>query len=207
VADLPTLKEALGTTSRTTVFRALSEAGYYASYSHAGRFYTLEHIPDFDSHGIWEHADVLFSKLRTLRCTILHMVGSAPAGHTHAELQVRVHLRVHDTLHDLFTVGQIGRVDLEHERSHLYVSAASETAEAQVAERHRIGLEEASAVALPEATVIIEVLLAFIRHPDEDATAVASRLRHRGLSREHVDRVFAHYGLGKKNRVSRRLQR
>ena len=37
VADLSMLKKTLDTTSRTTVFRALSAAGYYTSYSDAVR--------------------------------------------------------------------------------------------------------------------------------------------------------------------------
>ena len=113
VADLSMLKEALGTTSRTSVFRALAAAGYYASYSHTGRYYTIERIPEFNEDGIWAHDSVLFSRLRTLRATIIPMVADAPSGQTHSELEARVHLRVYDTLHDLVAEGRIGRVEFE----------------------------------------------------------------------------------------------
>ncbi len=49
VALLDDLRGALKTPSRTTIFRVLSAAGYLTSYSHAGRYYTLKRIPQFDS--------------------------------------------------------------------------------------------------------------------------------------------------------------
>lgn len=202
VADLSMLKEALETTSRTTVFRALLAAGYYTSYSHAGRFYTLEHIPDFNEDGVWEHGGVLFSKLRTLRATVIPMVADAPAGQMHAELAARVHLKVYDTLHDLVAEGKIGQVELE--RLYLYVNADREVADAQVAERRRLLSSEVPGVVLPAPTVIIEILLAFIRHPEDGHAGIAARVRRHGITREQVAQVFAHYDLGKKNRAWRR---
>jgi hypothetical protein len=201
VADLEMLKEALETTSRTTVFRALSAAGYYASYSHAGRYYTLQHIPDFNEDGVWTHGEVRFSRLRTLRATAAALVADAPAGQTHGELQVRVHLRVYDTLRDLVAEGKIGRTELE--RLYVFVNADQEVAEAQVAERRRLLSTEDPGVPLPEPepTAIIEVLLALIRHPQEGSAAIAARVRRHGITQEQVVQVFAHYDLGKKNRV------
>lgn len=203
VADLSMLKEALGTTSRTTVFRALRAAGYYTSYSHAGGYYTLEHIPDFNEDGIWEHGEVLFSRRRTLRATVVPLVADAPAGQTHAELEARVHLRVYDTLRNLVTEGKIGRVELE--RLYLFVNSNQDIAGAQVAERRRLLSSTGEAgVPLPVPTVIIEILLAFIRHPGEEQARIARRVRRHGITREQVAQVFAHYDLGKKNRAWRR---
>jgi len=38
IATLPELKQALGTTVDTTVFRKLEELSYHSSYSHRGRW-------------------------------------------------------------------------------------------------------------------------------------------------------------------------
>ena len=204
VNDLRRLQAALGTTSRTTVFRALTEAGYFTSYSHSGRFYTLEHIPDFNDDGIWAFKDVLFSRHRTLRATLIHLVDTAAAGQTHAELQTRVRLRVHDTLHDLVEAHQVGREELD--RLFLYVSGQAETAQAQVAARLLLQTAEAPVVLLPPPTVVIEILLAFIRHPKDGPAELAARLRRLGVERVQVETVFTEHQLGKKNRPSRRLQ-
>jgi hypothetical protein len=45
IATLPELKQALGTTVDSTVFRKLKELSYRSSYSHRGRYYTLDEIP------------------------------------------------------------------------------------------------------------------------------------------------------------------
>jgi hypothetical protein len=205
VVNLEKLQGALGTASRTTVFRALSEVGYFTSYSHAGRFYTLQHIPDFNEDGIWAHEGVLFSKHRTLRATLVHLVEEAEAGQTHPELETRVHLRVYDTLHDLVGAHLIGRVEIE--RLYLYVNAEVEAAQSQVAARRRLLTVEPMGGVMPEPTVIIEILLAFIRHPQDDAAALALRLRRHRIERHQVETVLAQYDLGKKNRPWRRSPR
>jgi hypothetical protein len=45
---LPQLKQLLGSEADSTVFRKLKELSYRTSYSHRGRFYTLDEIADFD---------------------------------------------------------------------------------------------------------------------------------------------------------------
>jgi len=52
VADMAALCEVLGTRSRMTVFRRLKEIGYRTSFTHAGRYYTLADIPEFEELGL-----------------------------------------------------------------------------------------------------------------------------------------------------------
>ena len=97
-ALLTDLREALGTASRTTIFRILKAVGYFTSYSHAGRFYTLRRIPKFDRLGLWSWRGIGFSSRGTLRATSAFLIEQSEAGQTHEELQNRLGLRVHDTL-------------------------------------------------------------------------------------------------------------
>lgn len=205
IADLSTLKHELGTPSRTTVFRVLSSAGYLTSYSHAGRYYTLRRIPQFDEAGLWAHGEVLFSKDGTLRATIVRMVGEAPAGKTHEELQAQLRLRVHDTLLDLVRAHRIGRADLN--RFYLYVSADKTAGQEQVTQRRRM-LTAQPPVASLEPNQLIEVLLAVIHQPDQGPAGLAADLDRQGrkVSREQIEAVFARYGLGKKKDGWRRSQ-
>ena len=207
VADLDALRIALGTTSRTTVFRALSAVGYRSSYSHAGRYYTLEGLPRFDEDGLWAHGGVLFSRDRTLRQTVLRMVETSSAGHTHPELQARLRLRVHDTLLDLVEEQQVGRVRLH--RLFLYVSPDPGRATRQVANRTQAGPD----AALPrrdkdlDPAAVIEVLAEVIHGTvlRLDAAEVAARLVTRGVivTVAQVERVFLRHGVGKKTAPSR----
>lgn len=203
-ADLPTIQRALDTTSRTTVFRALSEVGYRTSYSHAGRYYTLEEIPQFDEQGLWAHGDALFSKNRTLRATIIALVQQAPAGQTHAEIRERLRLRVHDTLRELARAQKIGRVQME--RLYLYVSIEQVIARAQLAERKQ-QIDATPSSKEPAPAVVIDVLLEVIHTAGARASPVgiARRLAARGVAvtPEQVEEIFREHGIQKKGVRSR----
>ena len=69
VAALPEVMAALGTPARRTAFRKLKELPYRTSYSHRGRYYTLDELIDFDQHGLWSFHDVRFSAAGTLLAT------------------------------------------------------------------------------------------------------------------------------------------
>ena len=204
VADLAAIKQVLRTTSRTTVFRVLSEMGYLTSYSHTGRFYTLGGIPQFDEDGLWVHGEALFSKYRTLRETIVRLVEQAPAGQTHAELRERLRLRVQDTLCDLTRDRRIDRVQLE--RLYVYVSIEKAMSRVQLARRQELVETPVSSEELP-TPVVIEVLLEVIHGAGAWAApeAVARRLHARRLtvSPEQVERIFREHGIGKKTERSR----
>jgi hypothetical protein len=206
IAQLDELQRGLDLSGRT-VFRMLGRIGYLSSYSHAGKYYTLARTPSFDADGLWAHSGVLFSSRGTLRNTIVHLVNKAPAGHTHAELKDRLRLRVYDTLHDLAVAHEIACVDIE--RLYVYVSAESKMAEAQIAARQRLNAEPIRPIALPDAAVVIEVLLAVIHSPKPEIKEVTALMRAQGkaITLEQIEAVWAHYELGKKKPASRRWRR
>jgi hypothetical protein len=206
IVRLDELQRALRVSGRT-VFRILGRMGYLSSSSHAGKYYTLARTPSFDADGLWAHSGVLFSSHRTLRNTVVHLVNKAPAGHTHPELQDRLRLRVYDTLHDLVAAHEIGRAEIE--QLYLYVSAEPARAEAQIDERQRLISKPPSAAPLPDAAVVIEVLLAVIHSPKPDVETLAALLRAQGkaIAPGQVEAVWAHYELGKKKPASRRSRR
>jgi hypothetical protein len=54
--------------------RLLKKLGYYSSFTHNGKWYTLESIPKFDENGLWFYREIGFSKWRNLTATILYLV-------------------------------------------------------------------------------------------------------------------------------------
>lgn len=202
VATLPDLSRSLRASGRT-VFRVLSQVGYHSSYSHTGRYYTLEGIPTFDADGLWFHEDVGFSVLGTLRATVETFVKQASSGCTHEELQGRLRARVHDLLRTLVHARLIGRERVD--AVYVYVSASADVARAQLA--HRRALRPPTAPSSPplNAAQVIDVLLAVIRSPRASAKEVGTRLRARGLavSDTQVQDVFVRYDLEKKTAHSR----
>jgi hypothetical protein len=209
VADLATLFAALETKSRMSVFRRLSAMGYLTSYTHAGRFYTLRSLPTFDRDGLWCHQGVCFSRHGSLKSTIPYIVDNADAGRTQRELQVRLRIRVHNTLLDLVREKRIGRETWEAQ--YLYVSADAARAAAQLAQRQAQS-EMASGTAVEVTTsAVIDVLLDLIRSAgvQVDAKQVAERLKVRGIAvtPEQVEHIFRRHGVKKTARSrSKRLR-
>jgi hypothetical protein len=203
VATLDELRYVLGTRSRTTVFRVISRVGYQTSFSHAGRFYTLTDIPQFDARGLWFHEAIGFSAHGTLRATVIALVDRAPAGYTHEDLRVELNLRVQDTLRSLVHDGLVGRERVGD--VYVYVSAHSTSAGVQLAER-RAAAQRRPAPVLPlDPARTIDVLLAVIHHPGEEPKAIAARLTAEGrqVSLEQIEALFRRHDLAEKKSSAR----
>jgi hypothetical protein len=216
VVTIKEIHRALGVSSRTTVLEALRKVGYVASYSHAGKYYTLLHIPTFDERGLWFHSEARFSKHGTLRKTVVVLVTEALAGHTHEELAIILGLKVHDTLLSLVEADEIDRVRLDV--AYIYVAADPTIASAQLSLRETMTPAaaptpktepESPAAEAPQQldpARMVDVLVAVIHAPKDDARTIAARLRAAGLmvADEQVEAVFEQYGLpGKKTARSR----
>lgn len=120
VVTMDEMKEALGTTTKMTVFRKLKSLPYRASYSHAGRYYTLEAIARYDADGLWSHGLARFSRHGSLLNTAEALVCAAEAGLVAPELQERVQVGVQTTLLQLTRVGRLRRELIAH--GYLYLS-------------------------------------------------------------------------------------
>ncbi len=202
VADMNTLRDALGGRSRRSIFRDLAKIGYLSSYTDVGRYYTLQDIPKFDEQGLWFHRDIGFSKAGTLKQTVAVQVEQTPEGRTHGEFQHILRVRVHNTLLDLLRQGRIGRERLR--RVYLYVSADPGRAEQQVAARRELAAALAEMLRVATDEEVVEVLVEALRAapgiPEPDI--VAGRLVARGIRLEphHIEQVYEEHGLvpGKK---------
>ena len=199
ITDLATLSAALKTSSRMSVFRRLSVLGYLSSYSHAGRYYTLRDIPQFDRDGLWQYQGVCFSRDGSLRATVKCLVEQSDAGRTHPELHARLQVRVHNTLLDLVEGRHIGRQTV---RGHyLYLSANPARAESQLILRQQQPAGPVQSPPESPAAVVIEVLLDLVQSASvrPDADRVAERLAARGLpvTADQVEAIFSRYGLKK----------
>jgi hypothetical protein len=134
IADLPQLKQALGTTVDLTVFRKLRQLGHLTSYSHRGRYYTLPEIARFEADGLWSCQSVWFSQYGTLLCTAESFVNQSLAGYFAEELAEAVHVEVHDALLQLVRQGRIARQQVSN--LYLYTSISSDVRRLQLLTRH-----------------------------------------------------------------------
>ena len=120
VLTLPEMMDALGTRAKMTVFRKLRELDYGASYSHAGKYYTLTERAHWDDDGLWVHQGIRFSRHGTLLATLQYLIDTASAGRYAQELEERVGVGVHNALSTLHQRRRVRRHQIGG--SFLYVS-------------------------------------------------------------------------------------
>jgi hypothetical protein len=93
---------------------------YRASYSYAGKYYTLDDIAEYDEHGLWAFRNVYFSKHGSLLNTAEALVCTSEAGYFAHELQQLFRVHVQNALLKLFSSGRLRRESLDE--AYLYLS-------------------------------------------------------------------------------------
>ena len=146
IATIDDLKEALGAAGDATVFRKLSGLGYKTSYSHRGRYYTLDELARFDELGLWSFRQVFFSRFGTLVSTLEALVRAAEAGYDASELEAVVNVEVKAALLKLVRAGRLAREQVTGR--YVYLSPDPSERRAQLSARSLCDAE-ASRLSLP----------------------------------------------------------
>lgn len=130
IATLDELKEEIGTSSSMTVFRKLKNLKYLSSYSHKGKYYTLNSIPEFDETGLWSFNSIWFSKHGNLIDTIKEFIEQSKAGFSASELSQILNVEVKHPLLKLFQEKRIHREKISS--SFIYSSLSSKKKKQQI---------------------------------------------------------------------------
>ena len=160
IATLPEVMAALGTESRRTAFRKLSELPCHTSYSHRGRYYTLEEIAEFDESSLWSYRDVWFSVHGTLLSTAVAVVEIGEWGYFVEELDNVLHVGTKDALRKL-----VRDVRLTRERvagQFLYCARGASPRRQQLVARRALLAAPGAAGPLPEAALMPDEMRAAI---------------------------------------------
>lgn len=160
IATLPEVMAALGTESRRTAFRKLGELPCHTSYSHRGRYYTLEEIAEFNESGLWSYRDVWFSTHGTLLSTAVAVVEIGEWGYFVEELDHVLHVGTKDALRKL-----VRDVRLTRERvagQFLYCARDASPRRRQLVARRALLAEPGAAGPLPDAAIMPDEMRAAI---------------------------------------------
>jgi hypothetical protein len=184
-----------------TVFRALKSCGYYSSFNHNARYYTLAQTPRFDAHGLWFYRSIGFSRHRTLPDTLVALVCEAPAGATAAELSDRLRTPVANLLPRLAQQSLLARRALG--RQTIYLAPEAPRQESQWQQRRQPDPGPAAPAILPDhlpVPLVLAVLVEWIRAPEASPEQLCRVLRGKGLtlSPQQVQGVADHFLLKKK---------
>lgn len=160
IATLPELMAALGTEARRTAFRKLRELSCRTSYSHCGRYYTLDEVADFDEQGLWSCREVWFSICGTLLETTVAFVEASEMGYFVDELDNLLHVGTKDALRKLVQAGRLSRHELTGR--FLYCAVNSGCKRQQILARRALLAEPGIAGPLSESVIIPDELRAAI---------------------------------------------
>jgi hypothetical protein len=103
------LNDALNTKVFMTVFRKLKQLNYQTSYSHGGKYYTLEEVASYNKEGIWEYKGIYFSIYGTLIDTVCAFVNKSNYGLSSHELEGMLQVQVRGVLLQLFKSERVSR--------------------------------------------------------------------------------------------------
>ena len=124
VMTMTEIKTVLNTNSRMTAHRKLSTVDYISSYSHAGKYYSLNLIAKYNRSGLWEFNGIYFSIHGTLSKTIEYLINHSSAGYFASELQDKLNVFVHNELLKLFRHNKIQREQIGSEFLYFSITSA-----------------------------------------------------------------------------------
>ncbi len=160
IASLTEIMSVLGTDARRTAFRKLRELSCRTSYSHCGRYYTLDDVAEFDSLGLWSYRDVWFSICGTLLETAAALVGAAEFGYFVEELDNVLHVGTKDVLRKLVQSRNLAREQVAGRW--LYCAAEAGPRRRQIVGRRARLAEPGIVGPMPEAAILPDELRAAI---------------------------------------------
>lgn len=175
-----------------SVRRFLVQTGYYSSFTHNGRWYTLASIPKFNAEGLWFHEEIGFSRAGSLTNTLVNLVSKSESGMTAEQLGQMLHCRCHSVLVELFRQERLQRQ--KRGRTFVYVSTDEQTAASQLQAGSDI-----RAMPLP-AEIAVLILVEYIHHPKAGFGKLAQRIGRRAkihIEASQVRALFDQYGLKK----------
>ena len=182
-----------------TVQRQFAKLPVIRSYNKNSRYYTLSEIADFNNHGIWSYRDILFSKFGTLKQTVKHLILVSDSGLSGNEIGEIVRLSPRSFMHHFKKMEGIFRE--KHEGVYVYFAADTKTFENQ--NSNRIGATDVSKL---DDTVVIKVLVEYIKQPEKSIQELAKILKDSScrVSALQIEKLFVHHGLLKKTPDLRR---
>jgi hypothetical protein len=182
--------------AQISVRRFLKQLGYFRSYTHNGKWYTLRDSPDFNREGLWHFRGIGFSKHGNLTATIDYLLARSTAGLSASELTQKLQHPCHAVLSQLHEAGRVDRLPLAGQFRYL----------AHDPELNRRQRQQAACAQAPSPTrglstqVALWALVEYIKDPGLSFEQIATRLqeqRSQTVTPESIERFFQEHDLKK----------
>lgn len=110
--------------SHVTARRHLGKLNYFSSYTHNSQYYTLKTIAKFNADGIWSYNGIHFSKVGTLKNTMLNLVDDSRKGLTVSQLSEKLKIKCYSALNLFYKNDYFNRI--HYEKDYVYLSKDKE---------------------------------------------------------------------------------
>lgn len=105
--------------SHQCLWNNLKKVGYYSSFTHNSKYYTLANIPEFNDNGIWFHkvpsvGEVGFTNQKTAPNLIISLINSSKAGLSEGEITDIMKIRISNQLISLVKKAKIRKLRIEN---------------------------------------------------------------------------------------------
>lgn len=163
--------------SMITARRRLKDWQTFTSYNQNGRYYTLPHIPKFDTHGLWYYRNIGFSKHGNLKQTIVHFVGNSEQGLSAWSIGKLLGFAVHPLLPRMEKNNVLCREKIQG--NFIYFSSDKVVSDKQISS-YKAFASNKQQTDLP-CHIAVQVLVEGIKHPEVDWELLVKRLQSRGV--------------------------
>lgn len=182
--------------SPISVRRGLKQIGYFRSYTHNGKWYTLRDSPQFNRDGLWHHKNIGFSEYGSLIATIVRLVARSPSGLSARDLGQKLEHPCHALLTSLHKTQVLDRVRVAGEFR--YLATEEPTNRRQ---REQVALSPSPGPITSLSTqAAVWVLVEHIKNCELSFEQLATRLqeqRQLSVRPEAIGQFFQEHGLKK----------
>lgn len=171
----------------------LKQMGYFSSFTHNSKWYTLKSIPDFDKNGLWFYEKIGFSRHGNFKENIIYFIEQSRQGLSAQQLTELLQTPCYAVLTQMYQKGSIDRFKPRGE--FIYLSRVPENNKRQVAQF------QSQVVAAQKLTAIsaVYVLIEYIKNPQASYEMLSKAAANHQViaSPDAIARFFAEHDLKK----------
>jgi len=181
--------------SLISIRRFLKVIGYYSSFTHNSKWYTLRSIPSFDNNGIWFYQEIGFCKHGNLNQTIGRFIEKSFQGLTAKDLFNILSVPCHPVLNQMYKKEKIDRFNTP--KGFVYLSVSESKKQLQLKRLQALTPPKKIESLNPQTAVY--VLVEFIKDPKASFFELSVAVEKKGVkaSQQAVAQLFKDYDLKK----------
>ncbi len=181
--------------SLISIRRFLKAIGYYSSFTHNSKWYTLRSIPSFDPNGIWFYQDIGFCKHGNLNQAIGRFVEKSFQGLSAKDLYNILSVSCHPVLNQMYKNKKIDR--FRTPKGFVYLSVSESKRRLQL-KRLQV-LTPAQPIERLSPQTAVYVLVELIKNPKASFLQLSAAVEKKRVkaSQQAIAQLFKDYDLKK----------